>query len=260
MNLHTQEFCRKSAANFGHLLLIVVCGLFLSAGPVRANEALVPHTAEYKIKISVLGGKLRTSFQSTEQGYTATSTIKATGMARLVAHGDITESSVFRRSDDGLRPAEFHSVDSLSSRGEIVDLTFDWDTQVVAGLIDGADFSADLDGIVHDRVSLQYALMQDLMNGGHRDTYSLQDAEKLKLLTVTSMGSDTVKVPFGTFEAIGIQHRAGNSSRVTTLWCAKELGYLPIKIEQHRKGKLKVRAVLANYTPGVQSVANSAAQ
>jgi hypothetical protein len=100
--------------------------------------------------------------------------------------------------------------------------------------------------------------MSDLLNGGHRESYSLQDAEKLKLLSVTDMGSKMVKVPFGKFDAIGIQHRAGNSSRVTTLWCAKELGYLPIMIEQHRKGKLKVRAVLANYTPGVQAVANSA--
>ena len=225
-----------------------------------ASEALVPHTAEYKIKISVLGGKLHTSFQTNERGYTATSTIKATGLARLVAHGNITESSIFVDFDDGIRPAEFHSVDSLSSRGEVVDLTFDWDSQEVAGQIDGEDFRADLDGIVHDRVSLQYALMHDLLNGGHKDEYSLQDAEKLKLLSVTDMGSKIVKVPFGKFEAIGIQHRAGNSSRVTTLWCAKELGYLPIMIEQHRKGKLKVRAVLAKYTPSVQAVAGSAAQ
>ena len=250
----------KSTVCFSQLLLIGVCGVFISSAPALASEALVPHTAEYKIKISVLGGKLHTSFQVTGDGYAATSTIKATGLARLIAHGHITESSTFSNFDDGIRPAEFHSVDSLSSKGEIVDLTFDWDSQEVAGQIDGEDFRADLDGIVHDRVSLQYALMHDLINGGRRDQYSLQDAEKLKLLSVTDMGSKIVKVPFGKFEAIGIQHRAGNSSRVTTLWCAKELGYLPIMIEQHRKGKLKVRAVLAKYTPSVQSVADSAAQ
>ena len=260
MNLTMQHNRRKSAIRFCQLVLIGICGVFVAARPALASESLVPHNAEYKIKISILGGRLLTSFQLTDEGYAATSTIKATGMARLVAHGSISESSVFSDFDDGLRPAEFHSVDSLSSRGEIVDLTFDWDSQEVAGLIDGEDFRADLDGIVHDRVSLQYALMHDLLNGGHRDTYSLQDAEKLKLLTVTDMGSKIVKVPFGKFEAIGIQHRAGNSSRVTTLWCAKELGYLPIMIEQHRKGKLKVRAVLANYTPTAQSVADSAAR
>ncbi len=260
MNSRIQRHCWKSTVWFSQLLLIGLCVNFISSRPTLASEALIPHTAEYKIKISVLGGKLYTSFQLTDQGYAATSTIKATGMARLVAHGKITESSAFTDFDDGIRPAEFHSVDSLSSNGEVVDLTFDWDSREVAGQIDGEDFRADLDGIVHDRVSLQYALMHDLINGGHRDEYSLQDAEKLKLLSVSDMGSKIVKVPFGKFEAIGIQHRAGNSSRVTTLWCAKELGFLPIMIEQHRKGKLKVRAVLANYTPNVQSVADSAAQ
>ena len=258
MNSQIRRNRRKSTVYFSQLILIAFCGLFISSEPVLASEALVPHTAEYKIKISILGGKLYTSFQLTDQGYAATSSIKATGMARLVARGNITESSAFSDFDDGIRPAEFHSVDSLSSKGEVVDLTFDWDAQEVAGQIDGEDFRADLDGIVHDRVSLQYALMHDLLNGGHRGEYSLQDAEKLKLLSVTDMGSKIVKVPFGKFEAIGIQHRAGTSSRVTTLWCAKELGYLPIMIEQHRKGKLKVRAVLANYTPSVQSVAESA--
>ena len=257
MNSQAHYIQWRTTVRLCQLLLIGVCGFTIAAGPAVAGEALVPHTAEYKIKISVLGGRLRTSFHLTDQGYEAESMIKATGMSRLIAHGNITESSSFSEFEGGIRPAEFHSVDSLSSRGEIVDLAFDWDTQEVAGLIDGEDFRADLDGIVHDRVSLQYALMHDLMNGGHRDSYSLQDAEKLKLLTVSNMGSKSVKVPFGEFEAIGIQHRAGNSSRVTTLWCAEELGYLPIMIEQHRKGKLKVRAVLAKYTPGVQSVAGS---
>ena len=51
----------------------------------------------------------------------------------------------------------------------------------------------------------------------------------------------------GEFNAVGIQHQAENSSRVTTLWCVKELGYLPVVIEQHRKGKLRMRAELSKY-------------
>jgi hypothetical protein len=33
------------------------------------------------------------------------------------------------------------------------------------------------------------------------------------------------------------------------LWCAPELDFLPVVIEQHRKGKLNFRASLTNYTP-----------
>jgi hypothetical protein len=33
------------------------------------------------------------------------------------------------------------------------------------------------------------------------------------------------------------------------LWCVEELGFLPVLIEQHRKGKLRVRASLRKYEP-----------
>ena len=89
--------------------------------------------------------------------------------------------------------------------------------------------------------------MYDLMKNGANDEYLLQDAEELKYLTITNSGLKPVSVPFGKFDAIGIQHQRSGSSRVTTMWCVEELGYLPVIIEQHRKGKLRLRAVLTDY-------------
>ena len=46
-------------------------------------------------------------------------------------------------------------------------------------------------------------------------------------------------------------------------WCGnpvmlfEELGYLPVIIEQHRKGKLQVRAVLTRYEPTADTLAAS---
>jgi len=225
----------------------IFLSLLLFAGIAPASAAVTPHAAEYKVKISVLGGKLRTRVEAVDGGYRAESSIEATGMSRLVARGSIRESSVIRATDAGLRPERFISVDTLSKGGETVDLAFDWATQLIGGTIDGNEFSTSIDGQVHDRVSLQYGLMNDLLTGVKRSQYSLQDAEKLKLLSITNIGSKPVKVPFGRFEAIGIQHQAANSSRVTTLWCVEELGYLPVIIEQHRKGKRQMRAVLTDY-------------
>ena len=215
-----------------------------------ADPTLTPHTAEYKIKISVLGGQLRTRLQEVENGSRAEWAIEATGMSRIIARGAIRENSVFVESPDGLRPKEFKSDDSLSKGGETIDFQFDWDSGEITGTIDGTDFHTGITGLVHDRVSLQYGLMHDLMNGIHRSEYSLQDAEKFKPLQITNIGTKQVKVPFGTFEAVGIQHQSEGSSRFTTLWCVEELGFLPVIIEQHRKGKLQVRAVLTDYSPG----------
>lgn len=219
------------------------------AMPAHAGASLVPYEAEYKIRISVLGGKLNTRLEITETGYMAESVIRATGLSRLIAGGSIREKSWFSEGDGSIQPIQYRSADTLSRDHQVVDLDFNWSSDEVTGLINGEDFHAVLDGAVHDRVSLQYGLMYDLLNSGENDEYLLQDAAELKFLTITNVGSKPVKVPFGKFAAIGIQHQRAGSSRTTTLWCAEELGYMPVIIEQHRKGKLRFRAVLTKFTP-----------
>ena len=47
------------------------------------ERTLTPHTAEYKIKVSVLSGKLHTEIKATDEGYYAHSVLRASGFARL---------------------------------------------------------------------------------------------------------------------------------------------------------------------------------
>jgi hypothetical protein len=103
------------------------------------------------------------------------------------------------------------------------------------------------DGVIHDRVAIQYQLMHDLLNGEPNERYVLFDIDEFKTLIVRTVGIRRISTPAGKFTAVGIQHQAENSSRVTTLWCVEELGFLPVVIEQHRKGKLRMRAELERY-------------
>lgn len=226
-----------------------VVAVSLFAGPADAIGKLTPHTAEYKVKISIVGGRLRTELEETESGYIATHNIKPTGMSRLVAHGEILEMSEFNAGSDGLIPVAYRSHDTLSRDKVLADITFDWDKNEASGTVNEEDIVSVMEGLSHDRVSIQYALMHDLLNDGPSEQYRLFEVDKLKTINVRLIGTKKVKVPAGKYEAIGVQHQAENSSRVTTLWCVKELDYLPVIIEQHRKGKLKVRATLKNYTP-----------
>lgn len=219
------------------------------AGPVQASGNLTPHVAEYSVRISVVSGRLRTELKATETGYSAEHTVKATGMSRLIARGEIREVSDFSNGPDGLYPLAYRSNDTLSRDKSRADIQFDWGTNQALGTVNGQEFEAMLGGLSHDRVSIQYELMHDLLNDGPSAQYRMFDIDKQRLLNIRSVGAKKVKVPAGSFEAIGIQHQAENSSRVTTLWCVEELGYLPVIIEQHRKGKLRVRARLRSYSP-----------
>ena len=71
--------------------------LAAASGSVLAENELAPHRAEYKVEISVLGGRLDTQLATTDNGYVATHTVRPTGMARVLANGQIKESSEFDR-------------------------------------------------------------------------------------------------------------------------------------------------------------------
>ena len=235
----------RICVRFSSYLLATLC----LAGPVQASGALTPHVAEYNVRISVVSGRLRTELKVTETGYSAEHSVRATGMSRLIARGEITEVSDFGNGPDGLYPFAYRSKDTLSRDKSRADIQFDWGTNQAMGTVNGQEFEATLGGLSHDRVSIQYELMHDLLRGGPSERYRMFDIDKQRLLNIRSVGTKKVKVPAGSFEAVGIQHQAENSSRVTTLWCVKELGYLPVIIEQHRKGKLRVRAKLRSYSP-----------
>ncbi len=228
-------------------------GLFilalLATASASAEQLLTPHVAEYKIKVSMLSGKLNTEVKLTEEGYSAHSVLRAAGFASIFVRGNVVESSVFATDADGVRPLRYSSTDRISKQDKFMEFNFDWDRNEVTGIINDEEIQIALDGLVHDRVSIQYELMLDLLNGTSADEYLLLDDFESKLLAVTNIGTKTVKVPYGEFEAVGIQHRKkkSKSDRITTLWCVEELGYLPVMIEQHRKGKLRVRAMLTKY-------------
>ena len=216
---------------------------------VPVIEELTPHSAEYRVKISVLSGRLNTSLVRTDTGYEANHRIRPTGLARMVSGGTIEEYSSFENTENGIVPVHYVSNDSLTRDKTRADVDFDWETNTITGTVNDEAVEVVLEEFAHDRVSTQYQLMSDLMNGGVAERYVLYDIDEIKILNVSIIGEREIRVPAGEFTAIGVQHQAEGSSRVTTLWCVEELDYLPVMIEQHRRDELRMRASLRSYSP-----------
>jgi hypothetical protein len=232
--------------SFGRFL----AGLFVLvlSGPVLAEAFLTPHTAEYKVKISVVSGRLNTELRRTRDGYIAHHVIRPTGLSRVITRGTMDVTSEFDNRPDGVKPVRYQAVDTIRDDPD-VDLSFDWTTNEAIGTVGDDDVRLQLDGIAHDSVSIQYELMHDLMTGNRSDQYALFDVNKLRVANVSNVGEKEVKTKAGKFMAVGIRHQKEGSSRTTTLWCVEALDYLPVIIEQHRKGKLNFRAKLVKYSP-----------
>ena len=225
--------------------MLVLLALFANAA---AATELTPHRAEYKVRIAVVSGQLNTELRATDDGYVATHVVKPTGLARVIASGEMFVTSQFAPVADGVRPVRYHAIDTIRDEPE-ANISFDWSTNVASGDVGGVPVEFHLDGLAHDAVSIQYELMHDLLNQQHSDAYVLFDVEKMRVAQIREVGRKRVKTSAGEYDVVGIQHQKEGSSRITTLWCAPELDYLPVIIEQHRNDKLKFRASLKSYTP-----------
>ena len=238
---------RLSRLSLRLLLAGVPLLLATLAASANAGRQLTPYSAEYTVNISVLSGRLTTELRPNGDEYEATHVIEPQGLARMIRAGTIAEQSRFSAREDGIKASWYRSEDSLSSDPTRAEVSFDWSAREMTGTVNEQDVHFALDGLVHDRVAIQYQLMHDLLNGGPHERYVLFDIDEFKTLIVRNVGERKVRTPAGDFTAVGIQHQAENSSRVTTLWCVEELGFLPVLIEQHRKGKLRMRAELQRY-------------
>ncbi len=91
--------------------------------------------------------------------------------------------------------------------------------------------------------------MHDLQNETLKEQYILIDGGERKVINIRRLENMRLRVPYGEFDVVPVEHQVESSSRVTTFWLAKELGYLPVKIEQRRKGKRLMMAELGDYRP-----------
>ncbi len=227
----------------------------LSAGFATAAE-LEPHRAFYDVRIKVFKGSMVTELQAADgAAYTGTSEITPRGFARLASKGTIENQSLFRLTDSGVQPLAFQGSDTISKRKKHANLNFDWDSLRLTGTasqkksgkrIETA-VDAPMENGLHDAISLQYALMHDLQQDDLKDRYTLADGDQLKTINITRLETTSLRVPYGEFNVVPVQHQVEGSSRVTTFWFARELNFLPVKIEQHRKGKRLMKAELGDY-------------
>jgi hypothetical protein len=89
--------------------------------------------------------------------------------------------------------------------------------------------------------------MTDLINNRLSSQYSLYEGDKIKKIETTNLGFKIITLDHGEYRAVGIQNQALGSSKLSILWCAEELGFLPVLIEQYRNNKLWMSASLISY-------------
>ena len=90
-----------------------------------------------------------------------------------------------------------------------------------------------------DKFNYILAMMRDLSRGMRSVEYTIADGgRRLKHYVLAGVGEERIETALGTFDTTVVRRERENGKRQTTLWCAAELGFLPVKIVHvERDGK-----------------------
>ncbi|MCZ6771757.1 MAG: DUF3108 domain-containing protein [Proteobacteria bacterium] len=200
---------------------------------------IAPYNAVYDISKGVLKlGTMRRHLNFDRSGaYVFESRIETRGLAALFGADEISETS--RGRFDGARflPEHYEYVRTGGKRN--FSLHFDYQTGIVRSSDRASDWVAEMPVNVLDKLVYQAQLMVDLSAAPDSLNYDIADQGKLKKYVIRNLGREKIQTTAGRFDTIKLQRSKEGSKRQTTVWCAAELAWIPIKVEHRdKKGRL----------------------
>ena len=224
-------------------LLLLIGLLFHSA---LAAETVPSFTAHYTLSRSgiIVGETIRTLSPAPNGEFIYQSVAHATGLLARFLKDEMTERSRWVYQDDSIRPLNFLTQRHGGRKERITRQVFDWEKRVATHTSNGSSSQLPLPPNTQDKLSYQILLMHDLKKGLKKLEYIIAESDKTKIYRFVIMGEEILTTAIGTLRTLKIR-RIGDE-RNTTVWCAIDRHYLPVKLEQHTDGdghlELKIAA------------------
>lgn len=172
------------------------------------------------------------------------------GVFKLTGKGNIQEISTLsfvEAPDEGLLlRSDSYSYRQDNERRRAVDARFDWADGIVEWTRRGEIDSASLtDTPIIDRMAVTLSVMSALRQGETSMEYSVFDNGRIKNVIFSVQGEDQLDTSLGALDTVRVLRiNAEGSSRSTVTWFAPSLNYMPVKIEQLKRGELIARLTL----------------
>jgi hypothetical protein len=171
-------------------------------------------------------------------------------LARLVVGRDAVERTIVEPTADGIRPVQWHLEDGKNGKDGDGDLTFDWSANKVTGEYEGKPVDLPTQPGLQDRLSIQLAVTAALAQGREPTSIVMVNGDKTRDYSYTRGANAQVDTKIGKQDTIIYESTRPGSNRVSRMWHAPALQFLPVRAEQIRKGKVETVMELVSIEQG----------
>jgi hypothetical protein len=150
-----------------------------------------------------------------------------------------TQQSTLQVTQTGVRPLRYTADDGTSSTKRDADVQFDWEHNRATGVYEGVKVDMRLQPGIQDDLSVQIALMVELLAGRTPQQFLLIDKNTVREYRYTREGGESVSTPLGKIDTVIYRSQKKGSPRITRFWCAPSRGYIPLRVEQEKDGDVQ---------------------
>ena len=208
--------------------------LSIAAFAHAASERELPERFEATFVLEAKGTTFARTRWSLVPGvdgtYVSTSRTEPAGMFSLIRDDTRVERSKWTYAGDWLQPLAY-DYERTGGKARKIGITFDWVNNVAHQATPKGVWKLPVPRGTLDKFNYMFALMRDLSRGERRFEYTIADGgRRLRSYVLTSIGEERIETAIGTFDTVAVRRKHENSRRETTFWCARALGFLPVRI------------------------------
>jgi hypothetical protein len=232
-------------------LKLVLLLLLWSLGPAgRATELPQAFEAHYSLyRAGAKVAKMLRVFTRLANGqYRYRSETRTTGLFAVFRKDHVIEQSNWSFQNGALRPLEYSYEHSGGKKDRNVAVTFDWESQRITNTVNGQSWRMPAEPNVMDKLLYQLAIMHDLKAGRSQLAYTIADGGKIKTYNFELLGEEMISTPLGELNTIKVSRQRPDSPRETVFWCAEELHFLPVRVENIETDGGKTTVIIDSVT------------
>ncbi len=155
------------------------------------------------------------------------------GLGRMFSERP-TQKSTLRVTASGVEPLSYKADDGTESTKRDADVQFDWEHDRATGVYEDAKVDMPLQKGIQDDLSVQIALMVELLAGRAPEAFLMIDKNSVREYRYAREGEESLSTPLGKIDTIVFRSQKKGSPRVTRFWCAPSRGYIPMRVEQKK--------------------------
>jgi hypothetical protein len=165
-------------------------------------------------------------------------------LGRIAVSPDARQRSTMEITATDVRPLTLVFDDGSDDSARDANVVFDWATGRVRGRAKDKAFDFAVTPGTQDTVSVQAAMLQQLLSGREPKSFWIVNGPKLEQYRYWPEGRATIVTPYGQFDTVVWASQRDGSKRVNRVWHAPQLGYVPVQAIQYNKGRPDVQLKL----------------